>query len=122
MQGLMHEVTNSFQVLCSNHHFLQVQLVLLDALLPLHPNFPSITLWKGFPPLILPIHQRQQREAWSRDWTFTILLSGISGQQPVPAAYGNNDRVLLDTTWRLHTITRCVFVFAGSSSPPLMLS
>ena len=46
---------------------------------------------------------------WATDWTNSatplyILLSDIFGQQ-VPAAYGNNDRVYLDTvSWRQEII------------------
>jgi len=79
---------------------------------PLAPNSTlpriSLQLWKGAPSTAT----QQQREAqmiWATDWTNSatplyILLSDIFGQQ-VPAAYGNNDRVYLDTvSWRQEII------------------
>jgi len=69
----------------------------------------TIQLWRGFPLNHLPrspaAQQREARMVWEADWTHTatplyILLSDIFRGQ-VPAAYGNNDRVHLDTVaWR----------------------
>ncbi|KAF8227865.1 hypothetical protein L208DRAFT_1424622 [Tricholoma matsutake] len=68
-----------------------------------------LQLWRGFAPLHPPCSPAaRQREAcmvWAADWTHAatplyILLSDIFRGQ-VPAAYGNNDCVQLDTvTWR----------------------
>jgi hypothetical protein len=92
----------------------QVQLVILlsiDPPIAPHPNLPRLTiqLWQGFlpnpPPCSASARQRQGRMVWEADWTHAatplyILLSDIFRGQ-VPAAYGNNDRVQLDTvSWR----------------------
>jgi hypothetical protein len=95
-------------------HMPEVQLVILlsiDPPIAPHPNLPRITvqLWRGFPPLNPPrsatARQRVAHMVWEADWTQTatplyIPLSDIF-RGPVPAAYGNNDRVYLDTVaWR----------------------
>jgi len=83
---------------------------LIDPPIASHPNLPRITiqLWRGFTHNPLHSPAAQQREAcmvWEADWTHTatplyMLLSDIFREQ-VPAAYGNNDRVYLDTVaWR----------------------
>jgi len=91
-----------------------VQLVILLSINPpiaAQPNLPRITiqLWRGFPPNHPPctpgVRQRIARMVWEADWTqnatpLYILLSDIFRGQ-VPAAYGNNDCVHLDTVvWR----------------------
>jgi hypothetical protein len=103
----------SFIVLFS-HEFYQIQLVIIMSIdPPRRPNLnlPRITvqLWRGFPnprPPCLPTgRQRAARMVWEADWTqaatpLYILLSDIF-RGPAPAAYGNNDRVHLDTgAWR----------------------
>ena len=90
---------------------LQVQLTILlsiDPPIAPHPNLPRLTiqLWRGFLLPYSPLaQQREGRMVWEADWTHAatplyILLSDIFRGQ-VPAAYGNNDRVQLDTvSWR----------------------
>jgi hypothetical protein len=96
-------------------NFLQVQLVILlsiDAPIAPHPTLPRITieLWRGLSPFNAqrPTAATQPRVAHmvlTADWTHTatplyLLLSDIFRGQ-VPAAYGNNNRVHLDTVaWR----------------------
>jgi hypothetical protein len=106
-------VTFSFVAMHSQKHD-QVQLVILVSIDPPvapYPNLPRITiqLWKGFPPcwpLCSPTgRQREARMVWEANWTHAatplyILLSDIFRGQ-VPAAYGNNDHVHLNTAdWR----------------------
>jgi hypothetical protein len=77
---------------------------------PIAPNLGSlrikIQLWRGFTPANPPAaRQRVGRVVWERDWTLAatplyLLLSDIFRGQ-VPPAYGNNDRVHLNTVgWR----------------------
>jgi len=97
----------------------QVRLVILlsiDPPIPPNPTLPRITvqLWRTVPsPLPLRARTRARRQVarmvWEADWTHAatplyILLSDIFRGQ-VPAAYGNVDRVQLDTvTWRQYII------------------
>ena len=72
----------------------------------------TIQLWRGFspnhPPRSAAAQQREARMVWEADWTHSatplyILLSDIFRGQ-APAAYGNNDRVHLDTVARRQAI------------------
>ena len=100
------------QLFTTTHwNFFQVCLVILlfiDPPIAPYPTLPRFTiqLWRGFP----AVHSRasQQREArmvWDADWTHVatpmyILLADIF-RGGVPAAYGMNTHVYLDTTaWR----------------------
>jgi hypothetical protein len=99
----------------------QVQLVfliLIDPPRPAHPTTPRITvqLWKGHA-AIQPPHAgsaARQREAYmvlEADWSLNatpvyVLLADVFGAHPVHAAYGNNDRRVLDTAWLRDTIIR----------------
>lgn len=99
-------------------HTPEVRLVILISIDPPiapNPTFPRITvqLWRGFDFSRLPSAVFQVREArmvWAADWTVAatplyILLDDIFRGQ-VPAEYGNNDRVYLDTNgWRQTIIT-----------------
>jgi hypothetical protein len=113
----MPEVSHLFFLCCHSPDFLQVQLVIILSIDPpigAHPNLPRITiqLWRGFPPThpLCVGRLREARRVWEADWThgatpLYILLSDIF-RGPVPAAYGNNDRVHLDTAgWRQAIIT-----------------
>jgi hypothetical protein len=99
----------------------QVRLVILisiDPPIPPNPTFPRITvqLWRGFdlrhPSQLASaaFRVREARMVWAANWTVAatplyILLDDIFRGQ-VPAEYGNNDRVYLDTNgWRQTIIT-----------------
>jgi hypothetical protein len=99
----------------------QVQLVFLisiDPPPPAHPTTPSITvqLWKGRAPTRprCAVSAARPREAFmvlEADWSLNampvyVLLSDIFGAHPVHAAYGNNDRAVLDTAWLRDVIIR----------------
>ncbi|KAF8349843.1 hypothetical protein F5887DRAFT_942629 [Amanita rubescens] len=82
-----------------------VILLLIDIPIAPHPNIPRIIiqLWRGHS---LPAAQKRQAHmVWEADWTHSatplyILFSDIF-RGSVPATYGNNDRVHLDTVaWR----------------------
>ncbi|KAF8351356.1 hypothetical protein F5887DRAFT_1058236 [Amanita rubescens] len=92
----------------------EVQLVILLLISPPiapHPTLPRIIiqLWWGYspnnPPQSAAAQQRQARMVWEADWThsatpFYILFSDIF-RGLVPADYGDNDHVHLDTVaWR----------------------
>ncbi|KAF5384148.1 hypothetical protein D9615_003266 [Tricholomella constricta] len=91
-------------------HTQEVRLVILISIDPPiapHPTFPRITvqLWRGFDPRRPPRHPvsrvREARMVWAADWTVAaaplyIPLDDIFRGQ-VPAEYGNNDRVYLNT-------------------------
>jgi len=98
----------------------EIQLVILLSIDPPfanHPNLPRITiqLWRGFLPnrplRSLAAQQREASMVWEADWTHTatplyILLADIF-RGPAPAAYGNDDRVHLDTVaWRQAIVSR----------------
>ena len=99
----------------------QVQLVILISIDPpiaSNPTFPRITvqLWRGFDPqhpsrLTSAAFQVQEAcMVWAANWTVAatplyILLDDIFRGQ-VPAEYGNNDQVYLDTNgWHQTIIT-----------------
>lgn len=99
----------------------QVQLVFLisiDPPRPAHPTTPRITvqLWKGRAVTRPPCagSTTRQREAYmvlEADWSLNatpvyVLLADVFGAHPVHAAYGNNDRAVLDTAWLRDTIIR----------------
>ena len=108
----MPEVSQFLPLLSLTHsmELLQVQPVILlsiDPPITTHPNLLRITiqLWRGFlphnPPHSPAAQQRQAHMVWEADWTqaatpLYILLSDIF-RGPAPAAYGNNDRMYLDT-------------------------
>lgn len=102
---LMPEVTNLFYLVSTHPQgILQVQLVVLISID--RPNI-TIELWRGYPPRHPPCtqagRQREARVVWNRDWTngatqFYILLADIF-RGPVPAVYGNNDRVYLNSVY-----------------------
>jgi len=56
--------------------------------------------------------QQLQREGYmvlEADWSLNatsvyVLLADVFGAHPVHAAYGNNDRAVLDTAWLRNTI------------------
>jgi hypothetical protein len=102
-------------------HVPEIQLVILlsiDPPIAPHPNLPriAIQLWRSFTlnhtPRTPTARQREARMVWESDWTHTatplyILLSDIFRGGPVPADYGNNDRVHLETAaWRQAIISR----------------
>ena len=100
------QVTISSEYLVPIHSqgMLQVQLVVLLSID--RPNI-AIELWRGFPPSHPPhspaAHHREAQMVWNHDWTNTatplyILLSDIFRGQ-VPVAYGNNDRVFLNSAY-----------------------
>lgn len=89
----------------------QVQVVILisiDSPLPAQLTLPCIII-ELRNPLLRPsctavARQRQASKVWEADWTLNatplyIPFAGIFGTQPVPAAYGNNSRVVLNTAW-----------------------
>jgi len=97
----------------------QVQLVfliLIDPPRPAHPTTPRITvqLWKTRPANRPAGSTARPREAYmvlEADWSLTatpvyVLLTDIFGAHPVHAAYGNNDRAVLDTAWLRDKIIR----------------
>lgn len=97
--------------LVSNHSqgILQVQLVVLISIDRPHT---MIELWRGFTPSLPPsaqaARQREARMVWNRDWTngatqFYIPLPDIF-RGAVPAAYGNNDRVYLNSVYLRQSI------------------
>jgi hypothetical protein len=100
--------------------FLQVQVVILISIDPPiapNPNLRiTVQLWRGYDPARSVRQQsaaqrREARLAWQTDWTnaatpmYLELADIFIDQASVPAYYGNNTRVALNTTdWRLDII------------------
>ena len=92
------------QVPIRSQGMFQVQLVVLLSID--RPNI-AIELWRGsppsHPPRSLAARHCEAQMVWNRDWTNSatplyILLSDIFRGQ-VPVAYGNNDRVFLNSAY-----------------------
>jgi hypothetical protein len=101
-------------------HVAEVNLVILLSISPPIaplPNFPRITvqLWKCSPPLHPPHSPAAQRRVacmvWAEDWTqaatpLYLLLDDIYGPGQVPAEYGNQDHVQMNTeAWRQNILS-----------------
>jgi hypothetical protein len=110
----MHEVCQTISSFPPIHQeLLQVHLVILLLIDPPAPNSTlariSLQLWKSASSFSSTQQQREAQMVWATDWTNSatplyILLSDIFGPQ-VPAAYGDNDHVYLDTEgWRQQII------------------
>lgn len=117
----LHSLLNS--LFCCSVYSLgcQVQLVFLisiDPPRPAHPTTPRITvqLWKARaatrpPRACAAARQREAYMVLEADWSLNatpvyVLLTDIFGAHPVHAAYGNNDRAVLDTAWLRDLIIR----------------
>jgi len=98
------------------HEVRLVILISIDPPIAPNPTLPRITvqLWRGFalqrPSRLASaaFRVREARMVWAANWTVAatplyILLDDIFRGQ-VPAEYGNNDRVNLDTNGWLQTI------------------